>query len=134
MKRVLLLAFVLVLALFATGVFAQDAPAEDMLTFNGVSFAFDDTIAQGVFALESAGTPPEAPASPGGPVPPGSYFTFSGTATAVGPYTLSNDNLYVFPVSGFAQYPADSQINAELAELQTLLAEQPDLADVDILP
>ncbi|MFN8380208.1 MAG: hypothetical protein U0452_16225, partial [Anaerolineae bacterium] len=75
-----------------------------------------------------------APAMPGGPTPPGSYFTFTGTATAPGPYTVSNDSLYVFPVSGFEQYPADSQINRELASLQTLVAEQPDLSSVTSLP
>ncbi|MFN8377535.1 MAG: hypothetical protein U0452_02590 [Anaerolineae bacterium] len=134
MKRWMILVLLGLLVLGAVGVSAQDAASTSTITFNPVTFTFGPDIAQGVFSLQSAGTPPEAPASPGGPVPPGSYFTFSGTATAVGSYTMSNDNLYVFPVSGFAQYPADSQINNELAALQTLLADQPDLTGVTDLP
>jgi hypothetical protein len=134
MKRWLFVTLILVLALSASTVSAQDAPAESSLTFNMVSFTYGAGIAEGIFSLQSAGTPPEAPAMPGGPTPPGSYFTFTGTATAPGPYTISNDTVYVFPVSGFAQYPADSQVNRELASLQTLLAEQPDLTGVTSLP
>lgn len=134
MKRWMIAALLALLVLGAVGVSAQDAPSTSTITFNPVTFAFGTDLAQGVFSLESAGTPPEAPASPGGPVPPGSYFTFSGTATAPGSYSLGNDSLYVFPVSGFAQYPADSQVNRELASLQTLLADQPDLSGVTSLP
>ncbi len=133
MKRWMLLALVALLMLGAVAVAAQDAPAST-LTFNQVSFTYSDTIALGVFALQSSGTPADAPAMPGGPVPPGSYFTFTGTVTAPGPYSISNDTVNAYPVAGFAQYPADSQINRELASLQTLLADQPDLTGVTSLP
>ena len=134
MKRWMFLVLLTLLVVGAVGVSAQDDATASTITFNPVTFTFGPEIAQGVFSLQSAGTPPEAPAAPGGPVPPGSYFTFSGTATAPGMYTQGNDNLYVFPVSGFAQYPADSPVNQELAALQTLLADQPDLAGFPGLP
>ncbi len=118
----------------ALSVVAQDAPSANALTFNGVSFEFGSEIAQGVLALQDAGTPTDAPDQPGGPIPPNTQFTFSGTVTAPGAYTIGIDTLNVFPVAGFAQYPADSQVNRELASLQTLLADQPDLAGVTSLP
>lgn len=134
MKRSMVFVLLALLALGVVGVSAQDTATTSTITFNPVTFTYGPEIAQGVFSLQSAGTPPEAPAAPGGPFPPGSYFTFTGTATAVGPYTISNDSVYVFPVAGFAQYPADSPVNTQLAALQTLLADQPELEGMDSLP
>lgn len=134
MKRWILSAMALILALMAGAAVAQDAPGGSAITFNGVSFSFDASVAQGVWASQAAGTAPDAPPEPGSPFPPGQTFVFTGTATSPGQVLPGTDSINVYPLSGFEQYGADSPVNQQLQALQTLLADKPDLAGVTSLP
>jgi hypothetical protein len=134
MKHLKILALVLVLVTGAVAVSAQDGVDSSSITFNGVSFTYDASLGQGVWASHFNGTPADAIPGPGMPIPPGESFVLTGTATFPGEALFGTDGVSVFPVAGFEQYGADSPVNQELQALQTLLDERPDLANADSLP
>jgi len=129
-----LLALLIVLALGATPALAQGEPA-NTITFNGFGFSWDRALADGVSVIQYTGEPLDYEA-PGSPQPPrtefGLFRQIPWDQVPVdemgypGSDREGRGSVIVYRLADIAPYDF-SQRQAE--QLQTLLAERPDLAE-----
>lgn len=114
--------FVLV-ALFAFPVLAQDSVAH-AVTFDGFTFTYDSSIAPNVNITQFAGDPPDLQ-QPGGAEVAHTQFSFYSQPPAPESILDAAGAIRVYRTADFAGYEFPTR---ELQQLQTLLAERPDLA------
>lgn len=124
-----LLLLVLVLGLLITPALAQEGtPSEEIihtLVYDQVSFQYSSLIASGLIIESFAGDPPDAE-YPGGPIPPLTRFSFIPPSDS--PEVLSNvlpPQIEVYDLAAMRGY---TFYENEVAALQTLLNDRPDLA------
>jgi heat shock protein HslJ len=117
-----LLMFVLLLALCAFPVLAQDSTLNSV-SFNGFSFSFDSAWATNVNISRFAGDPVDAQ-QPGGPeVPHTQFLLYSDTIL---PESFDAPGVIrIYQASDIAVYPNAAP---QFQQLQTLLTDRPDLA------
>jgi heat shock protein HslJ len=113
----------LVVALFAFPALAQDN-ATHTVTFDGFSFSYDSSIAPNVNITLFAGDPPDLE-QPGGPEVAHTQFSFYSQPPAPESLLDSAGGIRIYNTADFAGYDFPAQ---RLQQLQTLLAERPDLA------
>lgn len=112
-----------VLALLVTLV-ALPALAQDTLTFNDFSFTLDSAVATNVNVTRYGGDAPDLQA-PGGPEVAHTQFTLYNAFPVPESIFDSQGGVRVYNIADFGPYEFPSQ---RLAQLQSLLAERPDLA------
>jgi heat shock protein HslJ len=117
----------LVLALLVTLV-ALPVLAQDTLTFNDFSFTLDPAVAANVNITRFAGDPPDLQA-PGGPEVAHTQFILYNAFPVPESIFDSQGGIRVYNIADFGPYDFPSQ---RLAQLQTLLAERPDLAQFTV--
>jgi heat shock protein HslJ len=118
----------LCLALFALPVLAQDSA--NAITFNNFSFSFDSSLASNVNITQFPGDPPDLE-QPGGPEVAHTQFVLYTTPPAPESYFDAPIAIRVYRTADFGPYEFPSQ---QLQQLQTLLAERPDLAEFMVVP
>ncbi|NLX11376.1 MAG: hypothetical protein GXY36_17150 [Chloroflexi bacterium] len=121
--RIRFLILLLVLALSAAPVLAQADPVH-VVSFDGFRFSFDESLATNVDIWQFPGDPVDWEA-PGWPQSPHTRFTLynEGDETRGGLLQVPGV-ISVYPVADFESYPANQD---QYQQLQTLLAERPDL-------
>ncbi|MCC7207553.1 MAG: META domain-containing protein [Anaerolineae bacterium] len=102
---------------------AQDSGA-NRVSYNGVSFEFDPSLAYGVIAEVVPPEPPELE-GPGGPLPGHLRFTLINRQGVEGG-AFDAPNVWIFTTSEFARYPF---YQTEFDALRGILDERPDLTD-----
>jgi heat shock protein HslJ len=117
--RFTLLALVLLVSLVALPVLAQDRVA-----FNDFSFTLDSSVAANVNVTRFPGDAPDLQA-PGGPEVAHTQFTLYNTFPVPESIFDSQGGIRVYNTADFGPYEFPFQ---QLTQLQTLLAERPDLA------
>lgn len=118
--KVKIFGFMLLLALCAFPVYAQDSST---VTFNGISFSFDSTVATNVNIVQNPGDPVEYEA-PGGPQVKNTEFMLYNDFPPLSSLE-SPASIRVYNTADFAGYLFFEE---RLQQLQTLLSERPDLA------
>ncbi len=111
--------FVLVLLMAALPALAQDT-----IAFNEFSFTFDSSVATNVNVTRFPGDAPDLQA-PGGPEVAHTQFILYNTFPVPESIFDSQGGIRVYNIADFGPYEFPSQ---RLEQLQTLLAERPDLA------
>ena len=112
--------FVLV-ALFALPALAQDS-ATHTVSFDGFSFSFDQSVGTNVNITRFAGDPPDLD-QPGGPQVAHTQFALYSQLPV--PEFGAPGEIRVYQTADFTGYETSSE---RLTQLQTLLADRPDLA------
>jgi heat shock protein HslJ len=118
----------LCLALFALPVLAQDSA--NTITFNNFSFNFDSSLASSVNVTQFPGDAPDL-AQPGGPEVAHTQFVLYSNPPAPESIFDAPIAIRVYQTADFGPYEFPFQ---QLQQLQTLLAERPDLAQFMAVP
>jgi heat shock protein HslJ len=111
----------LLVTLLTVPVFAQGT--SNSVTFNGVSFSFDSSVAANVVISQYPGDP--ADLGPGAAEPPYTQFGLFNQFPAPESILDSTGNVRVYNAADFTGH---SEHEARLAALQSLLTDRPDLA------
>lgn len=125
MKSKLLGLLVIILAISAVPALAQDdnSANTNAVTYNGFSFSFADALGPNVMITQNQGDPADL-AMPGAPEAPYTEFVLYGGTIIPAPFEAPAF-VRVYNTADFAGYAWQE---VQLAQLQNLLAEKPDLA------
>lgn len=131
MKKMLL--FVVVLLLSAAPIFGQET-APHQVTFDQFDFNYDPSLGSVLTVSIEAGNDP-AVQQPGGPIPPHTlYAIYNGDSidSVTWPRPdFAATTIRLYRVSDLQQYSFQA---AQLARLQSLITEQPDLSAYTVMP
>lgn len=116
------------LLLIASPVFAQDSGESHTVSFDGVSLTFDTALASNVNLTQYPGDPAEF--GPGFAEPAHTQFTFYNAFPVPESIGDAIGGVRVYQTSDFIGF---SEHENQLAALQSLLDEQPNLADFEAL-